>query len=325
MWTHLNYHDLPDDDPAYSDARRRVLGRLGEYVAQVVAPLNMRPRSATLLFEDANRVEVRISTSSTHVVLVIAPDGDLAAEVFFLRSCATKNLPVPRLVGHDLSCGVVPFTYALVGYVAGAPLSRIDDGPLMRVAARQLGRTLRRVHLLPAAGFGRPTTTGRWPARGWREILESWLARRGGQARVVEALGEEQAAALWAATVRHPALACHQPSVVHGAVEPGRALVTIGDSAQLEALVRPGETVGGDPMFDLAYGLLPCRQAAFRQGLLEGYTASGPLSAEQENRLRRLKLLLHVTEALGGEHSESRQQLPELVADALVSLSDTQA
>ena len=80
--------------------------------------------------------------------------------------------------------------------------------------------------------------------------------------------------------------------MIHGAVEPSRALVTVGDSVQLEALVRPGEIVGGDPLFDLAHGLLPRHPASFRQGLIEGYGASGALAPEQEDRLRRLRLLL---------------------------------
>ncbi len=70
--------------------------------------------------------------------------------------------------------------------------------------------------------------------------------------------------------------------MIHGAVEPSRALVTVGESVQLEALTRPGEIVGGDPLFDLAHATLPRHPAAFQQGLLEGYSAAGPLAPEQE-------------------------------------------
>ena len=69
-----------------------MLGRLGEYAALIVAPLNLRPTGAALLAEDEQRIEVRISTPGSHMVLVIAPDGDLAAEVFFLRALAGKYL-----------------------------------------------------------------------------------------------------------------------------------------------------------------------------------------------------------------------------------------
>jgi hypothetical protein len=218
------------------------------------------------------------------------------------------------LIAHDLACTLVPFSYARVSYAGGAPLGRLDDGPLMRVAARQLGRTLRRAHQVVAPGFGRPTTSGRWPARGWREALSAWLAQRETPARAAEVLGADTLGALWAATLDHPSLAIERPSLIHGAVEPARALVTVGDSAQLEALTRPGALVGGDPLFDLAYGTLPRHPAAFCQGLLEGYCATGTLGPDQERRLPRLRLLLHVADTLWRAQSEAVARLPGEVA-----------
>jgi len=320
MWNILSRHDIALDDLSYSDARRRVLGRLGEYAALAIAPLNLRPTSAALLREDTERVEVRVSTPSSHVVLVIAVDGDLAPEVFWLRALAASHLPIPRLIAHDLSLTTLPFAYALESYAGGSPLDRLEDGPRIRVLARQLGRTLRRSHLIVAPGFGRPGLSGRWTDRPWPAALGGWLARRETLARADEALGAQGAAALRAATLDHPALDCARPCVIHGAVEPARAIVTVGDTMQLEALTRPGELVGGDPMFDLAYGLLPRHPAAFRQGLLEGYTASGALDAVQEGRLRRLGLLLQAADALESADSATLARLPDEVAGALRTL-----
>ena len=337
MWSALNRPDIDPDDPAYSDVRRRVLGRLGEYASLAISPLNMRPTGAVLMREDDQRVELRVSTPSSHVVLVIATDGDLAPEVFWLRALAAANLPIPQLIAHDLSLTTLPFAYALESYAGGSPLDRLEDGPRIRVLARQLGRTLRRSHLVAAPGFGRPTLTGRWMDGSWPAALGGWLARRETLARADAALGTQGAAALRAATldhpaldcavalldatIDHPALACVRPCVIHGAVEPARAIVTIGDTMQLEALTRPGDPVGGDPMFDLACGLLPRHPASFRQGLLEGYTAAGALDAEHEGRLRRLGLLLRVADALESDDGATLARLPDEVAGALRELA----
>jgi hypothetical protein len=311
-----------DSEPPADAARRRVLGRLGEYVALIVAPLNLRPTGAALLAEDQQRIEVRVSTPGTHVVLVIAPDGDLAAEVFFLRMLAGKYLPVPRMIAHDLGRTLTPFTYILESYAGGTSLAHLQDGPLMRIAARQIGRTLRRAHQLAAPGFGRPTTTGRWPMRTWDAALAGWLAQRETLARAVEVLGADGLAALRAATLDHPALVVAQPCVIHSAVEPARALVTVGDSVQLEALTRPGEIVGGDPLFDLAHGTLARHPASFRQGLLEGYCASGALAPEQDDRLRRLRLLLHVADTLWQGDATALARLPGDVVEMLSGIRE---
>src|SRR4029079_6217078 len=139
MWSALNRLDIDPDDPSYSDVRRRVLGRLGEYASLVSGPVNLRPTTAALLREDDQRVDLRVSTPSSHVVLVIATDGDLTPEVFWLRALDATNLPIPRLIAHDLSLTTLPFAYALESYIGGSPLDWLEDGPRMRVLARQAG------------------------------------------------------------------------------------------------------------------------------------------------------------------------------------------
>ncbi|MEN9933730.1 MAG: hypothetical protein RLZZ387_309 [Chloroflexota bacterium] len=309
-------------DEAGGGARGRVLSRLGEYVGQIVGPLNMRPTGAALVLADDERVEARVSTAGRHVLVAIAVEGDLAGEVFFLRSLALKHLPAPRLIAHDLTCGQVPFSWVVLSHVAGAPLSAVADGALLRLAARQVGRALRRAHQIGAPGFGRPQTTGRWPVRGWREALGGWLGRREARARAQQALGEERAAALWAATIEHTAIACEEPCVLHGAVGPERALVTGADnSIQLEALVRPGEVVAGDPLFDLAHGLLPGHPEPFRRGLMEGYLATGALTEEQADRLARLRLMLVAADTLHRGDSLALAALPAAVDAGLAALA----
>jgi hypothetical protein len=321
MWSVLNRPDIDPDDPSYSDVRRRVLGRLGEYASLAIGPLNLRPTAAVLLREDEERVELRISTPSRHVVLVIATDGDLGPEVFWLRALAALNLPTPRLIAHDLSLTTLPFAYALESYIGGAPLDWLEDGPRMRVLARQAGRTLRRSHQVAAPGYGGPALNGRWPAESWPAALRAWLARRETLGRTEELLGLEGAAALIAATIDHPALAHTPPCVIHGAVEPARMIVTIGETMQLEALTRPGALVGGDPMFDLAHGLLPRQPATFRQGLLEGYIAAGSLDDEQQCRLRRLSLLLFADDTIQHGDPAVLARLPDEVATGLRELA----
>ncbi len=297
-----------------------MLNRLGQYTALIVRPLNMRPVAATLISASARRIEVRISSSTAHIVLVIAPESDMAGEVFFLRALAPHNLSIPRLIAHDLNCLTVPFSYAIENHVGGVLLSSLEDEPLIRIAARQIGRTLRRVHQLAAPGFGHPTLTGRWPARSWQAALSLWLERMDVPAQVTEVLGPETSAALWAATRDHPDLRYDRPMVIHGAVGPANALVSVGDGVHLEALIQPGILVGGDPLFDLAYGLLPEYPAAFRQGLVEGYTVIGPLGPDQLRRLQRLKFLVRVVEIIRRAEPSQRAELPDLVIPALSAL-----
>lgn len=319
MWAHLN-QDIDPDDPASSEALRRIVARLGDYAAAIVEPLKARPTGAILVCATSRRIEVRITTATNHLLLVIAPDSDLAHEVFFLRMLAAHDLPAPRLIAYDLSCTSVPFSYAIETYTGGLTLDSLDQLVLVRVAGRQIGRVLRRVHRIEAPGYGAPMPNGRWSARTWRDALVRWFEQQNVRARAEAVLGADVAAALYAATLDHPALACAQPRVLHGAIDPSRAIVTVGESVQLEGLVRPEAPVGGDPLFDLAYALSSRQSPIFRQGVLEGYEMGGALTADHQARVDRLRLLIDVVHALALADPLVLAGLPDAVIARLEAL-----
>ena len=321
MWAHLNLY-LDPEDPACSDPLRRVMAHLGDYAAVIVEPLKARPTDATLVRATNQRIEVRLTTATHHLLLVIAPEADLAHEVFFLRSLAACDLPAPRLIAYDLSCANVPFTYAIETYPGSLTLDRINDAALVRIAGRQTGRMLRRVHRIEAPGYGAPTPTGRWSARTWREALAGWLEQRSFNNRAEAVLGADITSALRAATLDHPTLACTQPRVLHGAVKPAHIVVSIGESVQLEGLVQPARPVGGDPLFDLAYVLSSRQSSAFRRGVLEGYEMAGMLTAEQHARIDRLRLLIDVTQALEEGDPAVLASLPAAIMARLDALGE---
>jgi hypothetical protein len=66
--------------------------------------------------------------------------------------------------------------------------------------------------------------------------------------------------------------------------------------------------------------MLPRHPAAFRQGLIEGYSAAGPLDAEQQGRLRRLGLLLLAADTLQNGDTAAQARLPEEIAAGLREL-----
>jgi hypothetical protein len=116
MWDHLNQYE---PDPEADEVIRRALNHLGDYVELIIRPLNMRPRAASLIYLDTRRIEVRISTATGHVILLIAPEHDLAGEIFWLKQLGSRNLPVRQLIAQDQSSALVPFSYAIVAFIGG--------------------------------------------------------------------------------------------------------------------------------------------------------------------------------------------------------------
>ena len=312
VWAHLSQPEWAGAcEP--SDVIRRAIGRLSEYTELIIRPLNMRPRAATLICAEANRIEVRISSASSHVVLVIGADGDIAGELFWLKALAPRRLPIAHVVAHDVSNSSVPFAYMVLGYATGVSLGQVEDAARVRVAARQIGRAMRRMHQTPAPGFGRPAPNGRWPQGDWYAALSGWLDTSGAIQAAEQYLGADTLPLLVEATIDHADLACREARVLHGHVGPHCALVTGGESVQLEAIVRPGRIVAGDPLFDVAHTLLPHHSPAFRSGFLEGYAALGPLDPHQRLALRRYGLLALLARAGQAPAPEDAVLIPSLV------------
>ena len=184
----------------------------------------------------------------------------------------------------------MPFAYTLESFVPGAPATTIGEEHLLRGAGRQAGRALRRMHRISSPGSGRPSPAGRWPNLRWPVALRQLSARLAPPPADALVFGEAERAAV-EALLADPRLEIAQPVLMHGAFGPAAVRCTAGVHVQLEAIVEPGQLVGGDGLLDLAFGLVPEHPAAWCEGLLDGYCATAPLSSAEEERLPLLRLL----------------------------------
>lgn len=283
-------HSVPPVTSGVSDAWRRSMARLGDYTSLVVRTLNLRPLAVAFHAQTDLHLLVRITTPSEHLILRVAPEDDLAAYVSFVRTMAGQQLPAPRLIQRDLSRTLVPFAYAVESFVPGVPATTLSGEHLLRGAGRQAGRALRRMHRVSSPGVGRPNPAGRWPMQRWSAVLRQIATQLAPPPVDALVFGEAERAAV-AALLADPRLEIAQPVLMHGAFGPGVVRCTAGVHVQVEAIVEPGRWVGGDGLLDLAFGLAPGLPQGWRDGLLEGYRAAGPLTAAEEDRLALLRLL----------------------------------
>jgi aminoglycoside phosphotransferase (APT) family kinase protein len=298
MFAALNRDDIGEEDTRYpSEIWRRVLRHLGDHTAYVVRQLNLRPLELRLFEETPSYLAVRVSTAQEHLIFRFAPEGNFSAEVYYNRAMQKLFIPAPHVIHYDASASVVPCPYLVESYIGGRKADQIEEEERLWAGARQLGRTLRRIHRTPSPGFGYPLGPDSWSHQNWRSALSTLFNTSGASIYAPLLLSEEQWACFKAATLDSPLLDIDQARLIHGAIKPGSLVCTPGELVQFQALLHPGPLVGGDPLYDLACGLLPSHPEAFRTGLLEGYAALNPLSDEEEARLDRLALFVRFTEA----------------------------
>lgn len=276
----------------YSDAWTRVLGRLGDYTATIVKHLQIVPTQVAMLAQTRSHILIRISLPGQHMVLRIAPETHLLREVFFGRTMNEQRIPAARIIYQDLRRKLVPFDYMLEGHVCGVGANQIDPGApyLLHAAARQAGRTLRRMHRVHVAGWGYPSVSGRWMIPDWQSVLEREHDRLApaSSADLVFS-GTEQT--LVYAILQRLAAEWVTPVLLHGAPGPQAVRCTTGDHLQIEGWIDPGSVVAGDGLFDLAQGLDPTYPPAWSAGLFDGYVSGVALSPAEHERLRLLEVL----------------------------------
>lgn len=298
MYATLNRDDITEEDSRYPvEIWRRVLRNLGGYTAAIVRQLNLRPQEVRLLEETPSYVAVRVSTAQEHLILRFAPEGDFGAEVYYNRAMQKLFIPAPLVIQYDPSASYVPCPYLVESYIGGRRADQIEEEERLWAGARQLGRTLRRIHRTSSPGFGYPLKHESWSHQSWRSALATLFNTSGAAIYAPLLLSEKQWACFKAATLDSPLLDIEQARLIHGAIRPASLVCTPGEHVQFQALLQPGPLIGGDPLYDLACGLLPTHPEAFRAGLLEGYSALNALTAEEEQRLDRLLMFVCFSDA----------------------------
>ncbi len=289
-YSHLNQHIAPND-ALYSDAWRRTLNRLGEYTATILRSLKIFPTNIELLDRTATCILIRVHMPQEYVVLRIAPEHDLFSAIYFARMMARHQLPAVRLLHYDTSRALVPFAYMIEGYIGGLSGTSLDTPHMLQGLARQVGRTLRRIHRVEADGWGYPSSSGRWQHPDWQSVLQE-LHQAQAPSGVESLLFGETERATMLQTIAYLGNTCQHPYLMHGNMHPRHVRCTIaGEQVRLEALIDPGGIVGGDGLLELARGLDTDYPKEWCNGLFEGYGSLIPLGVHDLSRLRLLQLL----------------------------------
>jgi aminoglycoside phosphotransferase (APT) family kinase protein len=187
------------------------------------------------------------------------------------------GFPIPRWLHVDERRFLVPFRFALMTWLPGAPVRHLMNAPDIDVAYRQMGALLRRVHTIPMRAYGyvvgdgilQPQPTNIDYMRPAFERAFHQFRDRGGDAELVRRLERE-------AQVRFEFLAHSAgPVLCHDDFQQGNVLAAQveGEGLRLTGLIDFGNARAGDPLMDLAKALFCCthEDPRSREPLLAGY------------------------------------------------------
>jgi aminoglycoside phosphotransferase (APT) family kinase protein len=235
--------------------------------------------------------KVRSESGPDLVMKIYRPvhDWEMEQEVYvygLLRDRTT--VPCPRVLYHDDSKTVVPYSFLIMEMLEGQPVfaALLNDADYQSVY-RQIGRLLRQCHAVTFDQFGFISPKGQLGASARnRDFMRTRFER------VLEAFSE----AGGRSTVRQSVQArldqandafdrCTTPVLCHNDVHEANVLITRrNDAWQISGLLDVGGAIAADPLYDVARTDYWSTRGNRRKhdALLDGY---GPLPATAQASL----------------------------------------
>lgn len=213
------------------------------------------------------------------------------------------GVPVPRVLGVDITREIVPFDCQASAEAAGEPLSIFDlDAPRGRGLVFKLGALLARVHTVRTRKFGLLDVGALVGGRGGEGLLDSWeeyvflnLDSHVKTCIEIDALGRDEADRVLAIfDALRPALGGVAPALLHGDLGYNNVF---SDGGRITALIDWEDCLSGDPVFDIASWGTFVGNDARREQFLEGYRSARKLPEDFEARywLYYLRVMLAKT------------------------------
>lgn len=216
-------------------------------------------------------------------------DGQYYTNTIFNQLARENKISTPRIIHASDDCNLIPAPWILWEWFQGKPLCGFQSDAEKRSAAVKAGQLLRRLHEISVNGFGQPKPNGAWSESNVKGIINFFVNRinnlteKGG---VV--FSKEEILDIISVVDDKKLTSFNKPCLLHGDITGGNVLVA--ESGDV-SFIDPGEIIAGDPMSDLGYSQTTRLSSAFREGLWAGYTAKAPLTAEENGRFLRWRLL----------------------------------
>lgn len=274
----------------------RITAELDTILPKIFRNAKITPVKYQLVENTKSSVCISVKGADTKKYFVkICPDDSIATEIFWRKKAHENNIPTPRIIFADTSQNKVPFRYEVLEFIEGRTLEyRYSDDPYDKYT-ELIGQELRKLHSIPADGFGRICAGSRWSCKTWHETLE----------RHIDISRQEAARELFSAKelaklhncVFDKKLDVVQSKFLHGDVSTSNFIFSKKRNEII--FLDPGATIGGDPMMDLACASIPSEDNSFFRGIKDGYEAQIPLTCDESYRLEKLRLLCLASAVVG--------------------------
>ena len=243
--------------------------------------------------ESRTALVCRIPTPSHVYGLKISAGASFENEMFFYQSLRDHSLPAPRVYTSNQIEG---WSYLLIDWIdADTACSNLFD------LGQQIGQVLCRVHEIAVPGVGRMQHQV-WEGTDWGQFITEnvdHFLRRLPELDATDKMIKLAQAGL-TTLVDHCQQAQPEPRLLHSDVAIDN-VIWQGD--RLMVLLDPGWCIGGDPLLDVSYVLLPTTDQRLVAGFRSGYAYYDQLDQEHLDRYQvyhHVAKLMHCVETGNG-------------------------
>lgn len=233
-----------------------------------------------ITLDDGQKVVLKIAPSSG-IKRMRCEQDVMVAEVQALRLAADlQDVPVPRVLAHDLSRSFVPAEYFIMEYMPGKPYNKVKDQYSVeeqQAIEQQLGAYNRRINEIKGEKFGyfseRKTQYATWK-EAFLNLMDDMLAD-GKEAEVEFSIGYEELERL----IREKSdvlVDVKEPVLVHWDLWDGNVFVEQG---KITAIIDFERSLWADPLMEHYFS-----HFNNTPGFVKGYGRAAATASERQRR-----------------------------------------
>ena len=269
-----NYTDTRKTKLGYPDSYHDIMRDIVNISNTILKQCKIKPVDIFLIEGGYANVNLLVKSKNEKYVLKISADDALPTEVYWYELALNNNFNVPPVVHYDLTKDKVPFMYEIMGFVEGKRYEQLSKGGL-ELAGQIAGKELAKMHKIKVRGFGSVDAHFRFGKDSCYDILRT-ARRKIPESTIKGTFKRDEIALMDDIIFNDKRLIASQPRFIHGDLWSGNVIV--GKKGDTVTFLDPS-MVGGDPMFDLAYAIVP--RDSFATGVEKGFFKSVTLNDER--------------------------------------------
>ena len=272
-----------------NNPKTKIIKNISAIAKQISTNSNINLKKFKILKNDQN-LSLCLQDSKQKYFAKIFFKNNIESEIYWLKKTVVKNICVPKIITYDFYTNETPNGFEILEYCNNEYKINEMSNEYKYIIAKIIGQNLTKLHKIKVSNFG-TRKNNNWTNKSWLDVLNNYSGIN--NTKITSTLFTKNEITKITKITKDPEMNIKKPVLIHGDTSTSN-FIYVKNYQKPITFIDPGNIIGGDPMFDLAYAAIPI-ESDFYNGLKAGYESEKTMTSKENYRLDRLKLICAVS------------------------------